>query len=671
VNNMRKTPYLTSSVILSIIGIIVAFFLYDIMPSGFKIGLNNAKIITHLIIVLIVSLHMLWLAYSKIVSSIQKKDFSKILRKDALTYIPFIVLCFFPLRYLVSNLDSRFVQFIHIPSTVIFIFAFGSFIFLKALFLEISPKKEKSLRNIAIICTLIFFITFSTLSILKHESFFSTGYDLGAYDQTMYGYENGKMLDSLIGFHLLGDHIEWILFIILPIYALFKTPIILIIIQAIFISTGAFIIYILAKKILKNEIAALILCLTYLAHPAIQYALLFDFHTTVLPLPFIILAVYALTQRKYKLLVISLVFTAICKEYFALIMIPFGIFIFFIDMKGSKRFTRFKKISIQKLFSKQRIIGISILLLGITWFLVNINILVPLFHGDSYVYIQGGNSYFGESITETIKIILLNPVYSAKYLFTLNKFAFLILFSASVFFGLFALFAPEYLFLGITELAIILLYTKNSLSEIVYHHQIPLVGFVLAATVIGISRIPKLIKSKKDSKGIIIACSIGVLSTTILANIFFGPFAILYDVNNFNINTPYVKAGNEILSMIPEDASVAAPNWAIPHLSRRNEIYQLRHFIEGLTPNTDYLVMDLSKALTDPKRSSIPFSSEELRILFNKKEYGIIAVKDSWLLFKKGVSYEANICKTKPFLNKSKYPYIDIIIEEKGLIAKC
>jgi hypothetical protein len=81
--------------------------------------------------------------------------------------------------------------------------------------------------------------------------------------------------------------------------------------------------------------------------------------------------------------------------------------------------------------------------------------------------------------------------------------------------------------------------------------------------------------------------------------------------------------------------------------------------------------MDLSKALTDPKRSSIPFSSEELRILFNKKEYGIIAVKDSWLLFKKGVSYEANICKTKPFLNKSKYPYIDIIIEEKGLIAKC
>lgn len=666
-NLMKK---LSSHMILIIGGIIMSFFLCDIVSNLFVIEKIQFLFITA--ITLIILLHSFWWGYSKVISSLLKKDFNLFLRRDAITYLPFIALVLYPLKYLTANLGSKFVQFSHVPYAVILIFVMGMFVLLKVFFLEIIPKKEKSLKNVVIICIIIFFLFFSTLAILKHKSFYSTGLDLGIYDQTVYGYSKGKMYDSIMGFHVLGDHIELILFLIAPLYLIFKTPITLIIIQSILISIGAFVLYILSKKILKSEIAAFIMCLVYLVHPAIQYVILFDFHPTVLPLPFIFLAIYSLIQKNYKTLMLSLFFIAICKEYFPLILIPFGIFLFFIDIKKDKELTKFKKISSDSLFSKERVYGFVILLIGISWFLINLEVLIPLFHKGEYFYFTA-NSYFGTTLGEIAKTVLLNPINLFTYIFTLNKLAFLILFSSSIFFMLFALLAPEYIFLGITEIAILLLYEKNSLSEIVYHHQIPFLAIILAATVIGIKRLSKFFKSRKTSKSMVIACSLGILTTSILANVFFGPFTILYDINDFNPNKPYVHTGNKILSMIPENASVTAPNWVMPHLTRREKIYRLRRFArdEAGVPNADYVVIDLSTALTDPKRSARSYESNELTILFNKREYGITAVDDTWLLLKKGESYEQNICKIKPFLDKSKYPYLNINVKEKELIEKC
>jgi len=670
----NKDRKLINHLILTIVAIVISLFLYDLQFNFLETGLTKAKFLIRIIITMIILLHIVWWSYSKIISLTLKKDLKKILKKDAITYLPFLLLILFPLRYLAGNLESKFDQFSHIPPLIILILASGIFIVLKVIFLEIAPKKKRPLKTLAIIAILIFFLTFSTLGILKHHSFFSTGYDLGIYDQTMYGYTKGKILDSVMGLPLLGDHIEWILFLILPVYALFQTPITLIMIQALFISAGAFVLYFLSKTVLKSEVAALILCISYLIHPAIHYVALSDFHTTVLPLPFIFLAIYSIIKRKYKLLALSLFFIAITKEYLVLIFIPIGIFLFFMDLDKNDKFLRFKKISPSTLFSKQRKIGIAIILIGIIWFLINVSILIPLFYeGTNY---SGYNPYFGDTLTETVTTIITRPIYTLQYVFTLDKIAFLALFSVPFFFYLFAIFAPEYLFLGITELAVMFLYNEKALAEIVYHRQILLVAFTLTATLIGIKRLSNLIKYKKK-ENIIIAFSIGVLFTTLLANLSLGPFTLLYDLDDFNTNTLYVKDGHKILDMIPEDASVIAPNWVLPHLSNREEIYMLRHLlmykegiVERVIEGRDYIIIDLSDALTDPKRSARAYRPDSLTVVFKEKDYGILATEGTWLLLKKGENYEENICKILPYLNKTKYPYLDIKIEEETL-KKC
>jgi len=379
-------------------------------------------------------------------------------------------------------------------------------------------------------------------------------------------------------------------------------------------------------------------------------------------------------KRKYKLLALSLFFIAITKEYLVLIFIPIGIFLFFMDLDKDHKFIRFKKISPSTLFSKQRKIGIVIVLIGIVWFLINVNLLVPLFYeGTNY---SGYNEYFGDSLTETITTIITRPIYTLEYVFTLDKIAFLALFSVPFFFYLFAIFAPEYLFLGITELAVMFLYNEKALAEIVYHRQILLVAFTLTATVIGIKRFSNLIRYKKKEI-IIIACSIGVLFTTLLANMSLGPFTLLYDLDDFNTNTPYVKDGHDILNLIPEDASVIAPNWVLPHLSNREEIYMLRHLlmyqegrVDRVIEDKDYIIIDVSDALTDPKRSARAYKPDSLTKIFNQKDYEILATEGTWILLKKGENYEKNICKILPYMNNNKYPYLDIKIEEETL-KKC
>jgi len=226
-----------------------------------------------------------------------------------------------------------------------------------------------------------------------------------------------------------------------------------------------------------------------------------------------------------------------------------------------------------------------------------------------------------------------------------------------------------------------LLNNPDSLPEITYHHQVLIIPFIIAATIYGIRRFKKFVNKLEGipRKNVLAATGLLLLSTALLANIFYGPFVVLYDLNNFNINSDYVKAGNELLMMIPKNASVAAPNWILPHLSQRDYAYTLNHFLKrdsdlfeaGKLESPEYILMDLSKAIIDPKRSALNIKNSDLSNLFSKKNYGIFASNGTWILLKKGVDYEQNICKILPYLNKEEFPYISINLKDDEPIKKC
>ena len=632
----------------TISGISIGIFLWDFLPE------KSPASLALLIVMFGILFNVIWMLYSNFIL----KKSQKSMGDDALTFIPFIALLLFPIKSLVS-FDTQYSKFGNIPSAILLIFALSGFIFLKVLFYEkeIKDLKKDKLVYMAMIS---YMAIFSIVVVFKHMSFFSTVYDLAIYDQGIWGLKNFMLTDSIMGFPIIGGHFQPILFILAIFYVVYSSPITILVLQTIMLAIGAIPLYLLAKKVLKNRLISFSISLAYLLNLSIQYANLFDFHPLVLAVPFILFAFYFLEKRSYKAFFISMIIAGLCKEYIPLMFVPFGIYLFFAH--------------------KKKMLGITMAIIGAGWFALNISVIIPYFLGNYYLMFQQ-NSYFGTSLSEFITTLITRPIYSAQYFLVFNKLALLILLLIPIAFGIFALLAPEIILLGITELVIMMLRTPDSLSEIVYHHQASFIPFIFVASIYGIKRFNRFIHLHKiiPAKNILPAISLLLLSTAIFSNIAYGPFTVLYDIKEFNPYTDYAKTGRKFVSMIPEDASVASPDWVLPHLSNREKAYTLPHFLKtdlllfesGELEMPEYILMDLSAALLDIKRSALKLKTPDLDNLFNNKNYGIIDSKGTWVLLKYNSSYEEGICSIKPFLNKNSYPHLNITIKEKGLIEKC
>jgi len=612
-----------------IAGILLGLFSFD-LTFGIKLLNLRAFIITSVFFIAITL--CIWYFYSKITKNN--------LEKDALTFIPFILLIFFPLRYLI-NIPENLQKGANLPLLLLLLVSLSLFIGLKALFFEnkLKLKVKINYKKILFLIVILYILIFSTLTILKHISFNSTAYDLGLYDQTIWGYSKGRILFNTVReINLLGDHVHPILFLIAPLYWIYPNVVMILIFQTICLALGAIPLFLITKKHL-NEKAALMIVISYLFYPSLQYANLFDFHPISIAVPFLFLALYSLDQKKYKLMFASLFIAGLTKEYIPIFFITFGAYLFLIHKKKS--------------------MGITSIIIGLAWLYINMNVIIPAFSPGGYLYIKG-TSYFA-----LIKSKILS-IEGIKFLVT-NKIPYFVLLFIPFGLGIFSFIGFPILLLAIFNFAILIFFQPIGLQGIIYHHPLQLMPFIITASVFGI---------KKCSKKIKRIAPLFILTTSILAFIFYGPFTILYDLSEFNPKSEYVNNGKEILSQIPKDASVVAPNWIIPHLSHREQVYTAKHFLDNTTftqksPPPEYIVFDLSEAIIDPKRSARKIQNTHLDYLFSNKEYGIIDSKGTWLLLKLGADYEEGICKLNPFLNKEDYPYLTISIKEKELIEKC
>ena len=140
----------------------------------------------------------------------------------------------------------------------------------------------------------------------------------------------------------------------------------------------------------------------------------------------------------------------------------------------------------------------------------------------------------GASYSEILKTILSKPLFAIKTLLGFSQIGFLVLIFAPMGFGLLALRAPSILALLLFDLGIILMWELNPLSQIVYHHAAPLVPIIVVATIYGIANVRRFSHRFKINKARLqVALVSFILVTSILANVFYGPFTILYGKRAF------------------------------------------------------------------------------------------------------------------------------------------
>jgi uncharacterized membrane protein len=469
-------------------------------------------------------------------------------------------------------------------------------------------SKNKQLVILILLCA-IYTIYFTNISFLRYDNFYTGRFDLGNMAQTVWNTSRGRIFlftnpNGTEPISRLAFHADFLLILLAPLYYIWANPKMLLLIQTIVLSIGAFFIFFLAKDLLKNKNIALTLSFLYLFNPSIERANLYDFHPVTLSTTFLLATFYFYKKKRYIWFTIFAVLAALGKEQVWIIIAIFGIAIC--------------------IFQKRRILGSAIFMSSVGIFYYLIWYAIPQNLGAQH-FALSYYSEFGDSPTEIIKTMILSPRKILGKILEPNRMQYINQLFLPL--GYLPIVAPLILIFTAPDLAINLLSNNQQLHQIYYQYTSTISPFFFIATIYTISYIKKF-NLKIPSTLVIIY----LLLAGTYAAYTFGPLPGSKDPNLDMITKPVENRQiiDNYLSHIPKKYSVAASNNVGSHLSERQNIYTLPLGVD----KADILVFLLTDSEVGPSLSSEKQQVKRLRLDPN---YQLVIDKGSFVVFKKKI----------------------------------
>lgn len=432
------------------------------------------------------------------------------------------------------------------------------------------------------VLNLFYIIYFSTASILRHEKFFTGRFDLGNMDQVVWNTLRGSFFlftdpNGTDVVSRLYYHSDFILVLISPFYLIWNDPRTLLILQSVVLSLGSVFVFLIAQKIVKNKILALLFAFVYLVNPAVGYTNLYDFHPVTLATTFLLAAFYFSLSRRYVLFAVFATLAAFTKEQVWLIVSLFGLMVFIKEhrLKG-------KDISL-KYFG----LAFSILSAGIFYYLLWH--IIPQIRGNEH-FALSYYSEFGNSPTEVVTNIIFSPFQTLSLIFEESRLMFLNILFFPIGFLSFA--SPVFLIFAIPDFAISLLSNNPQLRQIYYQYTSTITPFIFISSIYGAAFLIKKMGKALYPTAFYLAIM------TILSFYLYSPYpgARYPNIAMFTETIENKEIIDKTLANIPQEASVAATNNLGAHLSHRDKIFT----VPVGTESADFVVLLLNDKFAKP-----------------------------------------------------------------------
>ena len=357
---------------------------------------------------------------------------------------------------------------------------------------------------------------FGTASVLRHRTFGSGRFDLGNMTQAVWSTAHGNFL-SVTDVHggqisRLGSHFDPILAALAPLWWVWPSPELLLVVQAVAVASGAIPVYWLARKHFDLEWPAAALAVAYLLYPPVQWLTMSDFHPVALACPLLLFAWWHLDERRLWAFALLAAAAIATKEHVGLAVAAMGIW-YAVRYRAPRT-------------------GVTIAVLAGGAALVATLVVVPHFA-------PAGASAF-ESRYDSPSLDGRDLTYLASLLFPL---AFL------------PLAAPLALLPAVPELGLNLLSSTLTQTSVKTHYAAVAVPALLAAAVFGAARL--------GSRLAYLAALLAVAAMVLLGPL--GRVDLGADAHD--------AAARRALAVVPDGVPVSATNSLGAHLSDRRRIF--------------------------------------------------------------------------------------------------
>lgn len=416
--------------------------------------------------------------------------------------------------------------------------------------------KIKKADLIALLMCFLFGLAGVLINLNRFWQYESGYYDFGIFDRAIWEVAHFRLpiIDHLVvgGKIIFADHFSPSLFLFSPLYWFTSKSEILFIAQDIFVALSGFVIYKMAKSVLKSNLLSISVLASYFLFTGLQNAVFSDFHeVTVMTLP-LALTYWAILKSKKKLFFALLIITLGYKESLFLLGIGLAIFIY--------------------LYKKEwRRTAIWTFIISVIWGIVTIKVIIPHFSGNAYYYqpVQQQN-------IQGFIMNLFNPTIKIKtVLLTLLSFLFLPIFSPPTWTILLTNWTQRFLIESTTR------------WDLGLHYNAEIAPTLAVSAILGLSYL-----KNKISWYLSYLIGVGLLLTSLFLYrfIFHGPFGLAYNMA-FYKHTKDFYFLDKMLPLISKDSIVVAQNNLAPRFMHNKGIFFLRENYRKF--NADYIVLDL------------------------------------------------------------------------------
>ncbi|MEA5533455.1 DUF2079 domain-containing protein [Crocosphaera sp. XPORK-15E] len=395
-------------------------------------------------------------------------------------------------------------------------------------------KIPRLLWLIISISTLILF----SFASLRHWLFQSNALDLGWFDQALYLISQGQPpIVSFSDDHILGDHAAFIFYPLALFYVIYPNVHWLFLVQALALSIAALPLWQLGKQANLTDNLALTIVGVYLLYPLIFNVNLFDFHSEIIALPAFFWAVLAARLNCFRLFLLSIIIILSCKAVLSLTVAAMGIWLLW--------------------FEKKKLCGSLALGLGVFWFIITTQLIIPQFSGDEVAAV-GRYSFLGDSVTEIITNLLLQPNIILSRIFTKANLEYLILLFLPVIWGL----SPRYLtplVAAVPAFTLNLLTDYQPQKDLVHQYSIPILPFLLLSVIATLAAGKGLIRRPKF-----------IILWLLITFLALGKYS--YFTSRYLEQIETLSAMKEAVTLVPNNVKVLTSPQISPHLTHRSII---------------------------------------------------------------------------------------------------
>jgi uncharacterized membrane protein len=401
-------------------------------------------------------------------------------------------------------------------------------------------------ERVAYGATSVYAAVFTFFAVARHLAFRSQELDLGDMTQAIWNTLHGHLLQVTMQngdqVSRLAVHVDPFLVLLVPVWWIWPSPLMLLVLQALAVAAGAFPVFWLARKHLRDERAAAFLAVAYLAYPATQFnafAPSTGFHPVSLALPLLLLAVWFLDEDRLIAFSVVALLVMTTKEEMPAVVGLLGLWY------GVR--------------SRRWRFALPLLACGIALTLIDFLVVMPHF--------LGGKTFFGDRYASVggdpsgvLHTAFTDPLAIVRDVATVHKLAYLLL----LFLPLLGtcLLEPLLLLPAVPDLVINLLSDKPEQTTVQFHYTAGIAPFVFAAAVVGLGR------RRGSARRVSLYVMAAVATTAAFSPLVLGAQHVGEALSSNALH----RAKAQALALIPQGVPVSASNQLGAHLAARRRI---------------------------------------------------------------------------------------------------